>query len=260
MSNALKLLSSFSEHSRRLGVTELAIAHGLPKSTVSRTMKELETAGYVERTLERLYQTGPELFRIGSLYRTSEVPLDRIDGQLGKLVRRFPASGYIAINRGLDCIILRMREGVRAVRFVIPEGSILPAFTVAIGKAILSRCDDDELRRRLPDRLVNEDPYYDLSRQDFLLEIAEGRARGWLDLRDMAGRGIDAVAIAVKVSDEETIGVALSFMTATTAPAIREAMIDSLASLGRELGAIVRDRYWDQFSPLGSPLNPAPVA
>lgn len=248
LSNALRLLSSFSESTPRLGVTELAVRHGLPKSTVSRTMKELEEAGYVERPSGRLYQTGPELFRVGTLYRTSEVPLDRIDEQLRKLVRRFPASGYIAINRGLECIILRMREGIRTVRFVIPEGTILPAFTVAIGKAILSRMEDDALDRLLPDPIVNADPFYEMSKADFLAELRQGRDRGHVELRDMADRGIDAIAIAARVSDEETIGIALSFMVATTAPATRQAMVESMTALGRELGDVFRDRYWQQIA------------
>lgn len=244
LSNALRLLSSFTAETPRLGVTDLANAHGLPKSTVSRAMKELEAAGFVERPSGRLYQPGPQLFRIGSLYRTAEVPLDRIDSHLKDLVGRFPASGYIAKNVGLDCIILRMREGSAHVRFVIPEGSVLPAHTVAVGKAILSRRDEAELRDVLPARLTNETPYYSASRRAFLAELAEARARGWTELRDMANRGIDAIGIAVRLSDEETIGIALSFMSATTSPATRQQMIERMLALGRELGAVFRDEAW----------------
>lgn len=244
LSNALKMLSSFSADTPRLGVTDLATAHGLPKSTVSRTMKELEAAGFVERPTGRLYQAGPELFRIGSLYRTTDVPLDRIDGHLKALVARFPASGYIAINRGLDCIILRMREGSWNVRFIIPEGSVLPAFTVAVGKAILARLDADELRALIPPRLVCTSPHYVATKRAFLDELAEVRERGWADLNDMAGRGIDAIAIAVRVSDVEAIGIALSFMSATTTAAKRAEMVDSLLAVGRDLGSTFRDEAW----------------
>ena len=207
-------------------------------------MKELEAAGFVERPSGRLYQPGPQLFRIGSLYRTTEVPLDRIDTQLKDLVTRFPASGYIAKNVGLDCIILRMREGSAHVRFVIPEGSVLPAYTVAVGKAILSRQDEAELWERLPARLTNKMPYYSASRRAFLDELAEARARGWSELRDMANRGIDAIGIAVRLSDDETIGIALSFMSATTSATTRQQMIDRLLELGRDLGAVFRDDAW----------------
>jgi DNA-binding IclR family transcriptional regulator len=244
LSNALKLLSAFTAETPRLGVTDLATAHGLPKSTVSRTMKELEAAGFVERPAGRLYQPGPQMFRIGSLYRNAEVPFDRIDGHLKELVTQFPASGYVAKNRGLDCIILRMREGVAHVRFVIPEGSVLPAFTVAIGKAVLSRLDEAELKALVPARLTNVTPHYVASRREFLAELAEARERGWSELRDMANRGIDAIGIAVRLSDVETIGIALSFMAATTSAATRQQMIDRLLALGRELGGIFRDEYW----------------
>lgn len=244
LSNALKLLSSFSAEAPRQGVTELANAFGLPKSTVSRTMKELGAAGFVERPSGRLYQIGSELFRIGSLYRTAEMPLDRIDGHLRRLVARFPASGYIAINRGLDCIILRMREGSANVRFVIPEGTILPAYTVAVGKALLSRYNEERLRELVPARLTCKTPHYSATRQEFLEELAAARDRGWADLNDMASRGIDAIGISVRMSDEETIGIALSFMSATTTAAGRAEMVRCMLELGRELGAVFRDDYW----------------
>ena len=57
-------------------------------------------------------------------------------------------------------------------------------------------------------------------------------------------RGIDAIGIAVRVADEEVIGIALSFMQATTTPQRRAEMVSSLLDLGRELGAVFRDAYW----------------
>ena len=60
----------------------------------------------------------------------------------------------------------------------------------------------------------------------------------------MANRGIDAIGIAVRLSDVETIGIALSFMSATTSASTRAKMVDRMLTLGRELGAVFRDEAW----------------
>lgn len=243
LSNALAILSTFEQSQPELGVTELAQKLSLPKSSVSRLMSELEQSGYLERTNDRRYRPGPEMLRIGSLYKFGVLPMDRIDAAIKALVARFPASGYIAINRGIDTVILRLREGTSAVRFIVPEGSVVPAFTVAIGKAILARMSDQELAELLPERATCADPFYDLSREDLMLELAEARQRRWADLRDMAQRNVDAIAIAITPAGGDPIALALSFMIST--PSVtREEIIDALLEVGTTLGTALGDPYW----------------
>lgn len=243
LSNALALLSAFGRTTPELGVTELANQLSLPKSSVSRLMAELERAGYLERTEARRYRTGAELFRVGSLYKHGSLPIDRIDAELKSALSRLPASGYVSINKGMETVILRMREGVSQVRFVVPEGSVVPAFTVAIGKAVLSRLSDAELDRIVPAHLHSDDPYYDLSKSDFLAELREGRARRWIELRDMANRGVAAFAAALIPTGGEPIGFAFSFMANTPEP-VRAEMLDMLLGIGKTLGPALGDDYW----------------
>ncbi len=243
LTNALALLSSFDQSAPELGVSELAARLGLPKSSVSRLMSEMERLGYLERTVSRRYRPGPELLRIGSLYKFGVLPVDRVDEEIKSLVARFPASGYVAINRGIDTLILRMREGTSPVRFIVPEGSVVPAFTVAIGKAILARLTEQELETLLPPRLTCAQPFYDLSKGRLLEELTEVRRRRWSDLRDMAQRGVDAVGIAIKPDGGEPIGLALSFM-ATMPMTMRHDVVDAMLEVGMAVGTALGDPFW----------------
>lgn len=243
LTNALAILSSFKQSAPELGVTELASRLALPKSSVSRLMSELESGGFLERTPDRRYRPGVELLRIGSLYKLGLPPVDRIDAELKTLLSRYPASGYIAINRGIDTVVLRMREGTSAIRFIVPEGSIVPAFSVGIGKAILARLSDGELEDLLPAHAHCDEPFYDLPKDRLMEELQEIRQRRWADLRDMAHRGVDAVAIAIKPEEGDAVGIALSFMT-STAGCYRDEMIEALLQIGERLGPALGDAYW----------------
>lgn len=243
LSNALAILSTFEQSQPELGVTELAQKLSLPKSSVSRLMSELEQSGYLERTTDRRYRPGPEMLRIGSLYKFGVLPVDRIDAAIKALVARFPASAYIAINRGIDTVILRLREGTSPIRFIVPEGSAVPAYSVAIGKAILARLTDHELAELLPERATCADPFYDMPKESLIAELVEARQRRFADLRDMAQRGVDAIGIAIKPAGGDTIGLALSFMISTPA-GMRNEIIEALMEVGTTLGTALGDPYW----------------
>lgn len=244
LANALSILSSFSRSSPELGVSELALALNLPKSSVSRLMSELEASGYLERTSSRRYRPGGELLRVGSLYKTGVLPIDRIDAEIKDLVMRYPASAYIAINRGIDTVVLRMREGISHLRIIVPEGSVIPAYTLAIGRALLARMSDAELDMQLPEHMTYVEPFYEQSKEALLEEIREGRARKWFELHDMAGRGIDAVATSVQPAGSEAVGIALSFMSSTVSPGMKTMMRESLLGIARNLGQSLDDSYW----------------
>jgi len=243
LTNALAILSSFERNAPELGVSELAERLGLPKSSISRLMSEMEREGFLERTPSRRYKPGAQLLRLGSLYKFGDPPIDRIDTAIREALKRFPATGYIAINRGVETVILRMRESQTAIRFVVPEGSIVPAFTVAIGKAIMARMTDQQIAERLPEVAISDDPYYRKSREALIEELQVGRQRHYFELFDMAGRAVDAVATTIAPADGDPIGFAFSFVANTPAETKQE-MIEWLLATGQSLGQVLGDPYW----------------
>ena len=173
LSNAVRLLLSFTAETPRLGVTELANAHGLPKSTVSRTMKELEAAGLSNVPDGRLYQPGPQMFRIGSLYRTAEVPLDRIDGHLAswsRSSRRAATSPRTAVSTASSCACAKAPPTCASSS---PKASILPAYTVAVGKGCAVAARRGGTARAHSRAPHQQDAHYSVSRREFLAELAE---------------------------------------------------------------------------------------
>lgn len=245
LANALQILAQLELGRPTLAVSELAARLGLPKSTVSRTLKELAEAGFVERQAGgRGYEPGYELFRLGSLYKSQHLPVDRIDQRLTLLAGEFPATGYVAVLHGPDAVMLRVREGMHPMRFIQREGASIPAFVTAIGKALLARLSDAELLRLLPEELVHEPLGYRASRDEVLAELELYRRRGWAELRDPAYRGIDAVAVALRPKGREVIACALCYMQAIVGAAEVARMVQALVGLARELAPTLDDPYW----------------
>ena len=263
LENGLRILSALDRGQTRLAVSDLARRLGLPKSGVSRTLRQLADAGFVERDPDgRHYRPGYELFRLGALYKSGELPVDLADRGVSALVERFPATGYVAALAGADAVILRLREGTHPLRYVLAEGTRLPACLTAIGKAMLSRLGPAELETLLPPALSHPPLRYHASRGELIAELSTYRDRGWAELKDQAFRGIDAVAVAVRPPGAPPLGMALCYLQAAVAgadvPAAAvptadvAAMVEALRQLAREVAAPAGDGYWSVSAPAGA--------
>lgn len=243
LENGLRLLALLRSAQGTLRVSEAARTLGLPKSTISRLTKHLTEAGFLEREGGgRNFRSGPELFRLGSLYRARLPVESRIDEALSGLVHRYPATAYVGVLRAMDLIVLRRHEGGHPVRYIQEPGSTIPAYATAVGKALLARRPADELVASLPERLVSETRDVNMTRDTLLQELDVARTRGYAELDDRL-LGIGAIGVAVGLARGRDIGFAICFG--------REMAVDdkteiagTLCNVAREIGQLCDDPLW----------------
>lgn len=258
LEKGLRALSLLSADRARLRVSEVAQALSLPKSSASRLLAILDRHGFLERGAKHAgFEAGFELQRLGRMYRASDAVTELADEALRDLVARHPATGYLAYLDGLETIIVRVRESPVPVRFVVSEGARLPAYTTAIGKALLMRLDAQQLLARLPERLVHRPLRVSMTRAALVRELNAARERGWTELHDDADRGIGAAAVAVGSPQGRTIGLALCWMERDMTRTRHRAMIAAMLSSARTIARRVRDPYWMSPEEGSGPDRPA---
>ena len=244
LDKALRLLSLLDEATPLLRVTEVAQAQGLPKSSVSRLLASLFQAGLVERDGERQgFRAGPELFRLGSLYRARTPPEERVDEALRKMVARFPATAYVGVLRGIDLVVLRLHEGSYPVRFIQQPGSVIPACGTAVGRALLARLPDAALRAALPPHIALPARAVDMSRAAMLRELSRARAQGFAAY-DNPDLGIAAIGVAVRLAPGRDLGFALCLGREQLGPAMRTEVVAALQETARSIGLLCGDPVW----------------
>ncbi|MEU0660638.1 helix-turn-helix domain-containing protein [Streptomyces lavendulocolor] len=86
LEGAFALLEALRRHGDEAGVTELAVACGVPKSTAHRLLEQLVALQAVERRGLR-YRLGPQLYRLGQAWQphpglraAGRLPLHRLRG------------------------------------------------------------------------------------------------------------------------------------------------------------------------------------
>jgi DNA-binding IclR family transcriptional regulator len=244
----IDILQCFSSERPELRVSDVARQLGVPKSTISRLMKDMLRHGLVEQDQStRRYRPGPLAFRLGTLYQAHLKILDLVDAAVAALVEKFGLTGYIGVLNGSDVVILRVRQGSYPVRFVLEPGYRVPAFTTAIGKALLCRFDDEAVRDMHPPILHYDVTDFSTTVERLIEELAEARQRRWTKAVETTFAGFGAIAVAVGGMDgQQPVAFCLSYPTNATFEEQYDDMVEHLTAQASRIGLLSHDSFWTQ--------------
>ncbi len=156
---ALALLSSFEEGRTELGVTEMAQALGVHKSTASRLATALERAGFLTRRGKR-YRLGVEVIRLGTVALQSFDIVEAMRPAMEKLSRQTSETVNLAVPDGPD--VLNVAEvpstyilsasggwiGRRTKPHAVANGKVLLAYGAVPMPRMLERYTDHTITRQ----------------------------------------------------------------------------------------------------------------
>ncbi len=202
-----------------MGVTELARAAGLHKTTVYRLLSTLVSLGYAEK-----HEDGEKYEVTLKLLRISAAPISRLDirnaaaSELCRLSDRTGETVHLVKRSGNDIVYIDKFEAQKnAVRMVSRVGLSLPMICTAVGKAILARCDDGEVARvwQACEKIRRTDKTI-LDFTDFMREIELVRRRGYATDCEENEVGVTCVAAALP-----DIGGVYRYAVSVSAPTSR---------------------------------------
>ena len=137
----LAILDTVRESHGSTTITQLALATGIPKSTVSRLVGDLVRQRYLTRTEEGV-MIGIRLFELGARAST---PRRLSVAALPVLAELFNATGEhlnVAVQEGREMLsVVSVRGRLRPVPS--RAGVRVPSVTTALGKAVLAFTDDE---------------------------------------------------------------------------------------------------------------------
>lgn len=146
---AFGLLETMADHGGRMGLSQLAIASGLPLPTIHRLLRTLVDLGYLRQDPSRQYVLAPRLIRLGEssgamLNLWARPHLDRLVDELGE-------SANLAMLDGDQIVYLAQAQSQRSMRMFTEVGRRVLPHCTAVGKAIMAQLEPaqvaDLLRR-----------------------------------------------------------------------------------------------------------------
>ncbi|MFG3260007.1 IclR family transcriptional regulator [Streptomyces sp. NPDC048172] len=160
MQNVLNTLRVLDEVAARqpVGVSDLARALELPKSTVQRALLTLREAGWLRQTEGDGGGAGRWVLTTKPLllgrHATGELGLrDVAVPVMEDLRRRCDETVHLAVPEGGKVVLIERLETSQPVRIILPLGKNLPLHASANGKAVLAASTPEEIERHLTEEL-----------------------------------------------------------------------------------------------------------
>lgn len=135
---ALRILRSFTPDRPEIGVSEIARALDIHKSTVHRLLGTLESEGFVRQIEDGRYALTWQLFEMASRFPTSERLHRLVFDALSGLARATGETAHLAVLDHEQVLYVDKVEGSRALRMPSAAGLRLPVHCTALGKVLLA--------------------------------------------------------------------------------------------------------------------------
>lgn len=178
------------------GVTELAEALDMPKSTVHAHLSTLCDRGYVVQNADDRYRLALRFLDLGMVARLNRPVYTEVQPHLEELAAETGEKAWCAVEENGQAVLVATAVGDRAVHTNARVGQHVELHRIGAGKAILASLDADR-RREILAGYAFPLPGSAASRSSFEAELATVRERGVAYGNEQFIQGVSSVAAPV---------------------------------------------------------------
>jgi len=232
------------------GVSAIARALGLPKSSAHRLLAALSRRGLVEQDGEGRYRPGIALVALGLGVQGREPLVTAARPVLEAESRALGETLFLTAARGGAIRVLDQVEGPGFLRAAPRVGETVPVHATAVGRLQLAFAPDAvALGEGAFERFTPATP---TSRSALARAVERARARGWDENREEWTPGLVVVAAPVRVGGRLVATIALGAASARLPEARTPAVAARLVAAAARIAARLEGRSE------GAPPEPAP--
>ncbi len=238
---ALQLLDCLAAEQRALSLKEISYLSGFPKATTYKYLCTLQVSGLVARDdSTNLYRLGARLWELGQLVGGQLDVCKVALPHMQQLRDQFNETINLGVLEGQEVVYVEMVESRLSLRMQARLGSRDPAYSTAIGKAILSRLPAEQWQHHLPRQLTRRTRHTLTSLEALQLDLRQTRARGFA--RDCEENEAGARCVSAPILDARHVPVAAISLSAPAMrfedglePAVAKAVVASAAAISSGL-------------------------
>jgi IclR family pca regulon transcriptional regulator len=148
LDRGLRLLQVFGERPAPMSLSEIAKAADLPRATARRILFTLQHGGFVSSD-GKLFALTPHVLTLAGSYLRSSQIVSVLQPVLDQISVEAQEISSLAVLDGDDIVFVARATPTRIFTGGVDIGYRLPAFCTAVGRAMLGRFDDAELKTKL---------------------------------------------------------------------------------------------------------------
>lgn len=137
--NASRIMKSFTHEHSIKRVTDISKELDLPKSTVSRLIRNLVAEGFLKKDKNSSrYMLGPSVFTLGGIYATSTLIFKEVTPVLTQIAYETEENVYISALKQYNVVYVNKSLGPYYADIISEIGSEQPAHLTSSGKVLLA--------------------------------------------------------------------------------------------------------------------------
>ena len=148
LDRGLRLLRLFGERPSPMTLSEIAGLAGLPRATARRILLTLQHGGYVSSD-GKLFAPTPHVLTLAGSYLRSNQLVAVLQPVLDEIATLSQEISSLAVLDGDDVVFIARGSPTRIFSGGVDIGYRLPSFCTAVGRAMLGRFGDVELKAKL---------------------------------------------------------------------------------------------------------------
>lgn len=196
---ALNILELVVQRTEGMTNSELSRRLDIPKSSASYLLRTLEQRGYLRRDAEtQRYRIGVKAAGLAHGMREFVDLRQAASPVLQQLVERTRLTAHLAILDHGRAVYIDRAENPGFLRINTWIGRDLEVHTTAVGKVLMARKPESEVRRTLKEAgMAKKTPRSITSAEEYLEELSRVRARGYAVDNEENSAGVRCVAAPV---------------------------------------------------------------
>lgn len=182
-----------------LTVTQVSDELGVHKSTLSRLLRAMRDAGFLDQAEgTRAYGPGALWHELAAATQGGESFGSRAAEVVRGLCDQLGHTGFVSVLSGTHMIGVVQHVGANLIRVGAPIGKPLEVDACATGRAMLADMDDAQVRALLRGKVSRASPVSPQSMDELLERLAQIRARGYAESNNEVGQGVGALAVGAR--------------------------------------------------------------
>lgn len=196
---------------KKINLEQLAKKTELPKPTLIRFLNSLINLGYVYRDENDLYSLTLKMFSVGSNSLSHINLIDIATPFIDDLCNHFNETVHMGIMDGDRAVYILKRESSYTIRMYSRVGKRIPLYCTAIGKNLLSDCNQDFLNNYLETTDIKPYTKYTLNKKELVDQLKIIKERRWAiddqeheegitcigsSIRDYSGKVVAALSVS----------------------------------------------------------------
>lgn len=180
-------------------LTEISSALDAPKSSIFPIVRTLTNRGYLHyNQVTSKYFIGYRLYEIGTMYVSDSNIGNAIYRVMEEIVNGCGETCHFAELNAGDVLFLQKIDLLEALRIYSAVGRRLPAYSTALGKALLSEKSRREILSLYPEGMYALTPYTITDLNALYEQLAEVRRAGYATECEEATRHVRSIAIPIR--------------------------------------------------------------